>query len=68
MQKQTCECCGEIFKAPELTDFVGMPTNTLEALCRLMGGAIYSSVCQKRQCQDYAQQQCDAFDQARKGE
>lgn len=61
-----CECCGEEFKSKEVE--VKRCDNTLQALCAIVGSYIYESVCEKPECQKYAQYQCDMFDQARKGE
>lgn len=61
-----CECCGELF-VPE-TIQLPEPKGALQAVCQIVGSTIYSNVCDAKECQAYAQHQCDEFDQMRKGE
>lgn len=61
-----CECCGKEFERKHIE--VTPAENTLQALCQIVGSYIFESVCDDKQCQAYAQHQCDEFDAARKEE
>ncbi len=65
--KYLCECCHEDLPQREKAQ-LPEPTNHLQALVQIVGQSIHQSVCDKKECQDYAQYQCDEFDRCRKGE